>query len=717
MLMFGPRKMGTTPRKRRSLLLPSARRPPATSQATGQAKSSIRVILRVRPPTEKELADIRNSVPEEDPFHVHGLKQKFRDINKKVRKHLQFSFDHVFGPEDATMEVYQESIHNMITHLLGGYNCTESADTDISVSYLEIYNETVNDLLVDQTQVKPLLLHEDGNSVIVSDLSWHRPASALDLMGMLQLGNQRRNCINALADGHKHVPFRNSKLTRLLKGSLGGNCQTVMIANVSPSSIVYEDTYNTLKYATRAKKIKNKKNTASLDITPIEFTKAMERANEEIVKLKEANATLEKQLLEAEAAKLVELTALREQLAVTQAQLASLKNNSLVSSPMVLAPVLTPSPPSSPEVSCFQDTLHFLTLATGRLKAVVKQRHTLLSHLDSLEYNFLKKVQRNDRLNELKKDATQTKSQRERLQQQLKLAEATEASERLSWQEVVRELLKEFTAMLPNLGPGLTDAIGKSLSAEITLTEEQLKCQRVEALETWKTSDLACLSSQYIRTASLLHKMYYAHKGYGTLSPEMEHQYEAILSTMKQPSRVTFREESEPEPEVLATPLNCTFVADATFVAEPQDATFVAESVVDSEPLDSTFSLPVVAPKPPTVRAPPSGVSSIRTQGAIPKRPSPNTMQRPPMGPPSSYSKIKRLSPRSQLVVSAKKAKPVGTPMTPRVRPQSMGPPAPATPIGFKTNNPAIRRKRTPIRNHYKKFNRRSSIVNKENNA
>ena len=55
-----------------------------------------------------------------------------------------------------------------------------------------------------------------------------------------------------------HVPYRNSKLTRLLKDSLGGNCRTVMIANVSPSGMSYEDTYNTLKYADRAKQIKTK---------------------------------------------------------------------------------------------------------------------------------------------------------------------------------------------------------------------------------------------------------------------------------------------------------------------------------------------------------------------------------------------------------------------------------------------------------------------------
>lgn len=53
-----------------------------------------------------------------------------------------------------------------------------------------------------------------------------------------------------------HVPYRDSKLTRLLKDSLGGNCRTVMIAAISPSSLTFEDTYNTLKYANRAKEIK-----------------------------------------------------------------------------------------------------------------------------------------------------------------------------------------------------------------------------------------------------------------------------------------------------------------------------------------------------------------------------------------------------------------------------------------------------------------------------
>ena len=70
------------------------------------------------------------------------------------------------------------------------------------------------------------------------------------------------NCINALtgeADGKRsHIPYRDSKLTRLLKDSLGGGCRTLMIANVSPASDQFDETLNTLKYADRAKRIKPK---------------------------------------------------------------------------------------------------------------------------------------------------------------------------------------------------------------------------------------------------------------------------------------------------------------------------------------------------------------------------------------------------------------------------------------------------------------------------
>lgn len=67
------------------------------------------------------------------------------------------------------------------------------------------------------------------------------------------------NVIKALVDGHsQHVPYRDSKLTRLLQDSLGGNTKTVMIAALSPADYNYDETLSTLHYANRAKSIKNK---------------------------------------------------------------------------------------------------------------------------------------------------------------------------------------------------------------------------------------------------------------------------------------------------------------------------------------------------------------------------------------------------------------------------------------------------------------------------
>jgi len=66
------------------------------------------------------------------------------------------------------------------------------------------------------------------------------------------------SCINALVEGKKHIPYRNSKLTQLLKDSLGGSCNTVMIANISPSILSFGENQNTLHWADRAKEIRTK---------------------------------------------------------------------------------------------------------------------------------------------------------------------------------------------------------------------------------------------------------------------------------------------------------------------------------------------------------------------------------------------------------------------------------------------------------------------------
>lgn len=75
--------------------------------------------------------------------------------------------------------------------------------------------------------------------------------------GLLALGN----VISALTEESKkvhHIPYRDSKLTRILQDSLGGNSRTTMIACVSPAESNYEETLNAIKYASRARNIKNK---------------------------------------------------------------------------------------------------------------------------------------------------------------------------------------------------------------------------------------------------------------------------------------------------------------------------------------------------------------------------------------------------------------------------------------------------------------------------
>ena len=66
------------------------------------------------------------------------------------------------------------------------------------------------------------------------------------------------NCISALASEKNlsHVPFRDSKLTRLLTESLGGNCKTTICACISPSLLHYEESYSTLLFATRAMSVR-----------------------------------------------------------------------------------------------------------------------------------------------------------------------------------------------------------------------------------------------------------------------------------------------------------------------------------------------------------------------------------------------------------------------------------------------------------------------------
>lgn len=87
------------------------------------------------------------------------------------------------------------------------------------------------------------------------------------------------NVISALAENSPHVPYRDSKLTRLLQDSLGGNSKTIMIANIGPSNYNYNETLTTLRYAQRAKNIQNQpvKNEDPQDAKLKEYQEEIER--------------------------------------------------------------------------------------------------------------------------------------------------------------------------------------------------------------------------------------------------------------------------------------------------------------------------------------------------------------------------------------------------------------------------------------------------------
>ncbi|KAJ6645346.1 Kinesin-like protein Klp68D [Pseudolycoriella hygida] len=102
------------------------------------------------------------------------------------------------------------------------------------------------------------------------------------------------NVISALAENSPHIPYRDSKLTRLLQDSLGGNSKTIMIANIGPSEYNYNETLTTLRYAHRAKTIQNKpvKNEDSQDAKLKEYQDEIARLKMMITERQKREKTL-----------------------------------------------------------------------------------------------------------------------------------------------------------------------------------------------------------------------------------------------------------------------------------------------------------------------------------------------------------------------------------------------------------------------------------------
>ncbi len=306
----------------------------------------------------------------------------------------EFSFDDVFGPSSTQERVYDAAVRPMVRDVLEGMNCTvfaygqtgtgkthtmsgaRDAECDVlsqdagvipramsqlfehleskelehsvKVTYLELYNEEITDLLGPPAEeassaassassaagkVKHALMEDGKGGVAVKGLEEVYVGSTEEVFAVLNRGNARRRTeetllnkhssrshsvfsvtvhvkdvspdgeefvrcgklnlvdlagsenisrsgakekrakeageinkslvalgrvITALVDKSAHVPYRDSKLTRLLRDALGGRCKTCIIATVSPASHSVEETLSTLEYAHRAKNIKNK---------------------------------------------------------------------------------------------------------------------------------------------------------------------------------------------------------------------------------------------------------------------------------------------------------------------------------------------------------------------------------------------------------------------------------------------------------------------------
>uniref|UniRef100_A0A3P9LEZ8 Kinesin family member 4 n=2 Tax=Oryzias latipes TaxID=8090 RepID=A0A3P9LEZ8_ORYLA len=331
----------------------------------------VRVALRCRPLVPKEI----NEGCQCCLAFVPGEPQVIVGTEKA------FTYDYVFDPTAEQEEVFSSAVSPLLRGLFRGYHATVLAygqtgsgktysmggtytsaqendpsvgviprvikkifeerekktdsEFSLSISYLEIYNEDILDLLCSSKDKPSISIREDPKDGIkIVGLTERQVSSAQEMVNCLELGNAARtvgstamnaassrshaiftitleqrkglnkvdsivsklhlvdlagserqkktkaegdrlkegisinrgllclgNVISALGDESKKntfVPYRDSKLTRLLQDSLGGNSHTLMIACISPADSNMEETINTLRYADRARKIKNK---------------------------------------------------------------------------------------------------------------------------------------------------------------------------------------------------------------------------------------------------------------------------------------------------------------------------------------------------------------------------------------------------------------------------------------------------------------------------
>ncbi|KAL3530672.1 hypothetical protein ACH5RR_009994 [Cinchona calisaya] len=346
---------------------------------------NVQVIVRCRPLSDDEMR-LRTPVV----ITCNENRKEVSSVQNIANKQIDrtFAFDKVFGPTSQQKDLYDQAVWPTVYEVLEGYNCTifaygqtgtgktytmegggrkkngefpsdagvipravkqifdileaQNAEYNMKVTFLELYNEEITDLLApeecskfpDDKSKKPLALMEDGKGgVLVRGLEEEIVCTANEIYKVLEKGSAKRRTaetllnkqssrshsifsitihikertpegeemikcgklnlvdlagsenisrsgaregrareageinkslltlgrvINTLVEHSGHIPYRDSKLTRLLRDSLGGKTKTCIIATISPSIHCLEETLNTLDYAHRAKNIKNK---------------------------------------------------------------------------------------------------------------------------------------------------------------------------------------------------------------------------------------------------------------------------------------------------------------------------------------------------------------------------------------------------------------------------------------------------------------------------
>uniref|UniRef100_A0A8D0L315 Kinesin-like protein n=1 Tax=Sphenodon punctatus TaxID=8508 RepID=A0A8D0L315_SPHPU len=144
------------------------------------------------------------------------------------------------------------------TRSVGSTNMNEYSSRSHAIFVITVECSEVGPDGEDHIRVGKLNLVDLAGSERQSKMGTHgeRPKEASKInLSLSALGN----VISALVDGKStHIPYRDSKLTRLLQDSLGGNAKTIMVATLGPASHSYDESLSTLRFANRAKNIKNK---------------------------------------------------------------------------------------------------------------------------------------------------------------------------------------------------------------------------------------------------------------------------------------------------------------------------------------------------------------------------------------------------------------------------------------------------------------------------